>query len=792
MSKQSLAVKYRPQRFSDVVEQDVPKAILTEQLKDKSFKNCLLFCGGAGTGKTTSARIFGKEVNGFKGHLEERDAASNNGVDDVRKIINEARTQALDSEYKVFIIDECFHGKTLVCTPEGDVEIQNLKEGDVICNIDGNSIVEKVFTNSVSPERLILVTISTHKTLLTTIDHLFFTNHGWKPAKELQKGDVLVDYEKMCDLWERFPILSERQSDGMFCDLWENLSETENSTCQKEYSENNENLSNLSEGVSDISFREFYNLWSSLFHYIQTTERIKPKTKEFICQILDGISVPSMWEGYEGKNKEKSKILFNRLCNSVSKATDSTEKTAERGVCLCYLWQTFFKEYIKSCTNLFSRMYIPVSFTEILQTLCGNKAEADDREQSNEGPQSAGESETDETAEWNSSRVEWDTWWKWTLYRTSDEAIFHVNKQLGVGIPSKNPYENGFGLSNELQIGPCLTESTVGCRGRWEQSFLEIWVSRGCQESKFTQPVRVDCIEVYKRGNNEQSFQSYFTDTELHSDFVTLYDIQVAGHPSYFVEGVLVHNCHMISTAGWNAFLKLVEEPPKKSLLIFCTTDPQKIPATILSRVQRFNFQKISQTGIINRLKYIIDSENKEICESRGNDITEDTDVLITYEESAIEFIAKQADGGMRDAITLLDKCISYNNSLTLTNVLEALGSVNYDTMFSLTDALNVMDGKTVLETIESIHKSGMDLKQFMKSYSYFVLDLCKYDYFGNFEHLQMPAVYDAKMKSFTPDDFAFFRQLLDTVLKLNKDIQWETIPKPVIESQLLLLCMEG
>lgn len=255
----------------------------------------------------------------------------------------------------------------------------------------------------------------------------------------------------------------------------------------------------------------------------------------------------------------------------------------------------------------------------------------------------------------------------------------------------------------------------------------------------------------------------------------------------------LLDEAHMLSTAAWNALLKLVEEPPKKSILLFCTTDPQKIPATILSRVQRFNFQKISLEGIMGRLKYIIESENKEICEERGNDFVEGEDnLLITYEDSAIEYIAKQADGGMRDSITLLDKCIGYNKNLTLSNVLEALGSVDYNTMFDLTNALNIMDGKTVLQIVENIHRTGMDLKQFIKQYSYFVLDLCKYEYFRNFDYLQMPATYESKLTGYTADDFSFFHQLLDVVSSLNDKIKYETIPKPVIESVLLRLCMEG
>ena len=107
MSTQALAVKYRPTRFEDVVEQGSTITILQEQLKNNSVKHSYLFCGGAGTGKTTCARIFADRINKGEGHPVEMDAASNNGVDDVRNIIDQAQTQALDSEYKVFIIDEC-------------------------------------------------------------------------------------------------------------------------------------------------------------------------------------------------------------------------------------------------------------------------------------------------------------------------------------------------------------------------------------------------------------------------------------------------------------------------------------------------------------------------------------------------------------------------------------------------------------------------------------------------------------------------------------------------------------
>lgn len=107
MAKKSLAVQYRPHTFDDVVEQTTIKVILQQQLESGEIKHAYLFVGGAGTGKTTCARIFANEINKGQGNPIEMDAASNSGVEDVRNIIQQAKTKSLDSEYKVFIIDEC-------------------------------------------------------------------------------------------------------------------------------------------------------------------------------------------------------------------------------------------------------------------------------------------------------------------------------------------------------------------------------------------------------------------------------------------------------------------------------------------------------------------------------------------------------------------------------------------------------------------------------------------------------------------------------------------------------------
>jgi DNA polymerase-3 subunit gamma/tau len=236
----------------------------------------------------------------------------------------------------------------------------------------------------------------------------------------------------------------------------------------------------------------------------------------------------------------------------------------------------------------------------------------------------------------------------------------------------------------------------------------------------------------------------------------------------------IIDECHSISNTGWQAFLKLIEEPPAKSIFIFCTTDPQKIPKTILSRVQRYDFQRISHQSIVDRLEYICQCEDVEI-----------------YKMDALDYIAKLADGGMRDAITLMDKCLSYNRDLTIKNVVDALGITDYDTMFYLTDSIITNEVDSVIKTIEEVHRSGKDLKQFIKTYTNFVLDLCKYGCLGAFDFIEIPSIHKERMDKYNAHAYEDFTRLLNTLVKLNAEIKWETSPKPVIQAVLVLRTKE-
>ena len=241
----------------------------------------------------------------------------------------------------------------------------------------------------------------------------------------------------------------------------------------------------------------------------------------------------------------------------------------------------------------------------------------------------------------------------------------------------------------------------------------------------------------------------------------------------------IIDECHSLSNTAWQALLKLLEEPPLKSVFIFCTTDPQKIPKTILSRVQRYDFQRISTRGIYNRIMYVLSEEGIDSMQ---------TDVKAF--RNAIDYVAKIADGGMRDALTMLDKCLAYSTELTLENVLKALGRSNYDTMFNLLESILGSDYSNMLGIIDEQYRLGIELKQFIKSFTEFVLDICKVAITNSFDITKLPNTDDNTtiindiLNKYGKQSVA---QLVNTLVSLNSQIKWETNPKPVIESVLLL-----
>lgn len=170
----------------------------------------------------------------------------------------------------------------------------------------------------------------------------------------------------------------------------------------------------------------------------------------------------------------------------------------------------------------------------------------------------------------------------------------------------------------------------------------------------------------------------------------------------------IIDEVHMLSIGAFNALLKTLEEPPAYVIFILATTEPHKIPITILSRCQRYDFKRISIDTIAMRLSELMEKEGIEV------------------EEKAIRYVAKAADGSMRDALSLLDQCIAFylGQKLTYDNVLEVLGAVDNEVFSRLTRSVINSDVVTSIQILDEMIMQGRELGQFVNDFIWYLRNL--------------------------------------------------------------------
>jgi len=197
----------------------------------------------------------------------------------------------------------------------------------------------------------------------------------------------------------------------------------------------------------------------------------------------------------------------------------------------------------------------------------------------------------------------------------------------------------------------------------------------------------------------------------------------------------IIDECHALSDKAWQALLKTLEDSPAKSIFFLCTTNPEKIPPTIISRVQVFRLSKISTKGIIDRIKYILDQEN--------------SDDNITYTDEAVSFIAKLANGGMRDALTLTDKALAYSKNLTIENLQIALNLPNYDDYFDLLNAYAKHENEKITEIVDKVYNSGVNFTRWFEEFHSFVINIVKFIFSRDIKMTTIPSTYNDKIANY-------------------------------------------
>ena len=239
---------------------------------------------------------------------------------------------------------------------------------------------------------------------------------------------------------------------------------------------------------------------------------------------------------------------------------------------------------------------------------------------------------------------------------------------------------------------------------------------------------------------------------------------QIVSQASQFPIGMkykifIIDECHSLSNTAWQVLLLPIESQIAKTIWIFCTTNPEKIPATILSRVQTFKLSKISTKGIQNRLKYVIEQENKE---NQG----------ITYDEDALNYIARLSNGGMRDSLTNLDRCLAFSKNITLSNVSQALDLPDYDTYFLLLNALVKKNNEQITKIVDEVYNSGTNFVKWFEGFHSFLCNIIKYIYMKDIGITMIPSQYAEKLSGYNEAHAAICLKLSNLLIHLNKDLR--------------------
>ena len=222
---------------------------------------------------------------------------------------------------------------------------------------------------------------------------------------------------------------------------------------------------------------------------------------------------------------------------------------------------------------------------------------------------------------------------------------------------------------------------------------------------------------------------------------------------------IIIDECHALSSQAWQSLLKILEESPARSVFIFCTTNPEKIPNTIISRVQTFQLSKISLNGIYSRLVYVLDDEIKS-----GR--------KIVYDEDGVLFIAKLANGGMRDALTLLDKVLVYTSNISSESVTDALNLPSYDDYFSLLSAISKKDNTVISTIIQNVYNSGVNFVKWFEDFHSFIINIVKYIYLQDINKTMIPTHYQEKICKYSTGHSTVCLKLANKLITLNQELK--------------------
>jgi DNA polymerase III subunit gamma/tau len=237
----------------------------------------------------------------------------------------------------------------------------------------------------------------------------------------------------------------------------------------------------------------------------------------------------------------------------------------------------------------------------------------------------------------------------------------------------------------------------------------------------------------------------------------------------------IIDEVHMLSTGAFNALLKTLEEPPSHVIFILATTEPHKIPATIVSRCQRFDFKRIASSSIIGRMKKVIDANGTEV------------------EEEALQLLARAAEGGMRDALSLLDQAISYSEEkVRVEDVLSVTGSASQKHLSEMAEAFLEKDVSKALTITSNLLQEGKDPVRFLGDLIYYYRDMLLYKAAPNLEELlERVAMEEAFEELANATDTESIYSIISQLNQAQQEMKWTNHPKIFLETTFIKICYQ-
>lgn len=236
----------------------------------------------------------------------------------------------------------------------------------------------------------------------------------------------------------------------------------------------------------------------------------------------------------------------------------------------------------------------------------------------------------------------------------------------------------------------------------------------------------------------------------------------------------IIDEAHMLTTSAFNALLKTLEEPPAHILFILATTEPQKLPATIISRCQRFDFHRLSVQNIVATLRDVLSRAGTAI------------------DEEGMLLIARTADGGMRDALSLADQCLAFcGDRVSARDVYDVLGSMEQGFLFDIADALLAADTARALRMLDDIVRGGRDLTVFCQDLASHMRALLLAATCGRCEDLLdcTSDAMDRYLAQAQGASHAWLLRALETLLRVQGEMRYLAMPRAALESVLVRIC---